>query len=189
MIDENPSFRLERFREHLERLFLREPKIFAHNSLLKNHPKIAVFSYENVPEEGYTTAITFGISEYENTNWIEGRPELCITVKSLDPDWTSVLGFIGVQFQSEVDFSYGEIIDLGEPISEESEMSAFFTFAPSIFSAEDTEINLHYYKINLVSLYPIYKEEINVIKKVGLKEFMFNTNYDMYSVNRPRITY
>jgi hypothetical protein len=75
-------------------------------------------------------------------------------------------------------------------ISEDSDMEAFFIFAPSTLDKEDY-LNIDIgadYKINIASLYPIYSDEIEVYEAIGLEKFWHHPDYDNYSVNRPHVT-
>lgn len=162
--------------------------MFAFDSVVKPLPPVASFNYLNVPKNGYFTFITYGVSEYNNPAWQEGRPELMLTVQSQDTSWAKILPYIGANMIQEYDFSYGEIIHFGSKISPDSDMSSFFVFAPSILDADDYDnIHLPNRTINLVALYPIYKSEADVINYVGLEKFMHHPEYDMYDVNRPVI--
>ncbi|KFF02249.1 suppressor of fused domain protein [Chryseobacterium luteum] len=185
---DNSKGRLQDFREYIERIFLQDPEIFAFDSAIKTCAPVASFNYENVPEKDYITSITFGVSEFNNPEWTEGRPELMLTVQSTDMNWGKALAFIGAELIEEYNFEYGEVIHFGDQISKDSKMTSFFVFAPSILESDDYEnIKIEDRNINLVALYPIYKEEEETIEAVGLEEFMNHPSYDMYSVTRAPI--
>jgi hypothetical protein len=181
--------RLERYIEHIEKIFLQEPEIFSFEPTSENSLGGTVFVYHDIPEPGYLTAVTYGLSLYPNKAWVNGRPELIMSVESTDMNWANVLGYIISSYEQQIDFSYGEIVNFGEQVSEDSKMDAFFIFAPSILESEDyLDIDVLEYKINLTGIYPIYSKEINTIETIGLEKFMKNPSYDMYSVNRPVIS-
>ncbi|GAB3635494.1 hypothetical protein GCM10027422_10840 [Hymenobacter arcticus] len=182
---DNAGYRLETYREYIEKIFLQEPELYALRSIVPGYPRIATFIYYNVPENKHITGITYGLSEYDNAAWIAGRPELIISVRSSDESWGRAAGLAAARFQMDSDFAYGTILDFEHPISSDSEMQAFFLFAPSILEPVDyTEVKLDYYTVNIVGLYPIYKEEISTIQKIGLERFMKHPDYNMFSVNR-----
>lgn len=163
--------------------------MYAYDSALEGLPPVATFNYENVPEEGYLTAVTYGVSEYDNPAWETSRPELMLTVASTDANWGRVLAFIGANMIDECDFGYGEIIHFRNQIAEGSDMTSFFIFAPSILDPEDaSDIKVQDRTLNFVAFYPIYEEEAYVIEEIGLQNFMEHPDYDMYSVTRPQIT-
>lgn len=149
------------------------------------HPRIAAFTYSDVLEEGYITGITYGLSEYDNPTWKDSRLELIISVQSTNEEWRITAGFAAARFQIDSNFAYGDILDFEQPISDDSQMQAFVLFAPSILDKSDYQsIVLDYYTVNLVDMYPIYKEEIATIKSIGLERFMHHSNYNMFSVTR-----
>ena len=180
--------RLERFIEHIEKVFLREPEIFHFEPASKSSLGGTVFVYHDIPEPGYLTAVTYGLSLYPNKAWINGRPELIISVESTDINWARILGYLVSSYEQQTDFSYGEIINFGEQISAESKMDSFFIFAPAILERKDfLDIDVLEYKINLTGIYPIYSNEIAKIDTIGLEAFMKHKNYDLYSVKRQAI--
>lgn len=185
---DNAGYRLETYREYIEKIFLQEPEIYAFRPVAPGHPRIATFVYSNVPEKEYITGITYGLSEYDNPAWVGGRPELIISVRSSDTSWGRSAGFAAARFQMDSDFAYGSILDFEQPISSDSDMQAFFLFAPAILDrSEYSNISLDYYRINIVGMYPIYKEEILTIKNIGLEKFVKHPDYNMYEVNRKKI--
>lgn len=180
--------RLERFIEHIEKVFLQEPEIFHFEPASKNSLGCSVFVYRDIPEPGYLTAVTYGLSLYPNKAWVDSRPELIILVESTDINWARILGYLVSSYELQVDFSYGEIINFGEQISTESKMDSFFIFAPSILERKDfMDIDILDYKIHLTGIYPIYSSEIETIDTIGLEAFMKDKKYDLYSVKRPAI--
>jgi hypothetical protein len=185
----NSQGRLQEYREYIEKIFLQEPEIFAYESVLSNYPPVASFNYLNVPEDNFLSSVTYGVSEFDNPLWTEGFPELTLTVQSTDLNWGKALAYIGANLIDQYDFQYGEIIHFGNKISKDSEMTSFFIFAPSILEPADYEnIKIESKNINLIALYPIYKEEAETIAAIGLEQFMNHPNYDMYSIKRPLIT-
>jgi len=180
--------KLERFAEHIGNVFLQEPEMFHFESVSNASFEGTVFVYRDIPEQGYLTAVTYGLSLYSNEEWTNGRPELIISVESTDTNWAKVLGFLVSSYEQQIDFSYGEIINFGDKISLDSEMDSFFIFAPSILERKYfMDIDVLEYKIHLTGIYPIYSSEIETIDTIGLEAFMKDKKYDLYSVKRPAI--
>jgi len=50
-------------------------------------------------------------------------------------------------------------------------MEGYFTFVPSFLQKEEYTITLPDKSVILTGLYPLYKEEIELFRKIGLKEF------------------
>jgi hypothetical protein len=182
----NPA---EKYLQHLDNIFQQEPLFFKNNSLIEGVPGVTSIVYKDIPEPGYITAFTYGLSLVNHPDWKFGRPELCISVESSRLDWAFALGYLANKLRGDCPFSYGQSIDFCQKISEDSEMDAFFIFAPSTLDREDyTNIDIGTdYKINIAGLYPIYADELEVYEKIGLKEFWHHPDFDNYSINRRRI--
>lgn len=179
----------EIYLEHLDRIFQQEPEFHKNESLIDGIPGVTAIVYKDIPEKGYTTALTYGLSLVKHPEWKYGRPELCISVESANLDWGKVVGYIANKLRGDCPFSYGQTINFGEKISEDSEMNAFFIFAPSTLDKEGY-LNIDVgtdYKISIAGLYPIYSDELETINEIGLEAFWHHPNFDNYSVKRKRI--
>lgn len=100
-----------------------------------------------------------------------------------------MVGFIANKLRGDCPFCYGQTINFGERISDDSEMDAFFIFAPSTLNSEDySNIDIgEDYKINIAGLYPMYSDELDIYSEIGLEAFWHHPNFDNYSVTRKRI--
>ncbi|MGY5610915.1 hypothetical protein ACXHJ2_22835 [Paenibacillus sp. ALE3] len=68
---------------------------------------------------------------------------------------------------------------LDEPISQESDMTGYFVFASAILEKEDSVIELPDKTTQLVGMYPLYKEEFNLMKRIGIKDKIFGITRTM----------
>lgn len=178
-----------RYLQHLDRIFQQEPEIYLEESKIPGLPGVTTFVYKDVPKKGYITGITYGLSLVEHPAWKYGRPELCVSVRSPSLQWARVAGYIANNLRGDCPFGYGQTINFGQRVSDDSEMDAFFIFAPSTLYREDHE-NIEIgagYKINIVGLYPMYAEEMKVYEEMGLEKFWHHEGFDNYSVKRGRI--
>ena len=181
---------VEKFMAHLDRIFQSEPEFFKEESETDGIAGVTSIVYKDIPEKGMITGITYGLSLGNHPDWKFGRPELIITVDSKDASWAQVAGYLANSLRGNCPFSYSNTINFREKISDESQMDAFLVFAPSILDKKDfanIDIGLNY-KINIAGLYPIYASEMEYIEKNGLEKFWKHPNFDMYNVNRKRIT-
>lgn len=181
---------IERYLEHLDNIFQQEPEFYKNESLIDGVSGVSSIVYKDIPEKGYITALTYGLSLVKHPDWKFGRPELCISVQSPNLDWGQVVGYIANKLRGDCPFCYGQTINFHEQVSDDSEMDAFLIFAPSTLEKSDysdIEIGTDY-KINIAGLYPIYSDEIKVYDKIGLEAFWHHPNFDNYSVTRQRIT-
>lgn len=179
----------EQYLNHLYQIFQQEPELYMEESLIEGVPGITTMIYRDIPKKGYTTAFTYGLSLIQHPAWKVGRAELCISVNSSHLDWAQAMGYIANKLRGDCPFSYGQVINFEEKISDDSEMDAFFIFAPSTIDKEDY---LHIdigadYKVSIASLYPMYSDEIEVYENIGLEKFWHHPNFDNYKVNRNKI--
>ncbi len=185
----NSKTSAEKYLRHLDHIFQQEPEFHKNESLIDGIPGVTAIVYKDIPEKGYTTALTYGLSLVKHPEWKFGRPELCISVESPNLDWGQVVGYIANKLRGDCPFTYGQTINFGEKISDDSEMNAFFIFAPSTLDKNDY-LNIDIgadYKISIAGLYPIYSEELETINEIGLEAFWHHPDFDNYSVTRKRI--
>lgn len=145
---------------------------------------IIIAQYSNIPEENHLTSFSFGLSSIQHKEWVASSPELIISVQSGDSSWALAMGEIVSRVNKDSLFEYGTILNFGETISDESEMSAFFIFANSLLDNDDAFILLSDRKVHFSQLYPIYDAEIAVIKAIGSEEFFFNRDVDFFNIKR-----
>ena len=150
-------------------------------------PTIYVFYFDDLPEKGFLTAITCGLSEARHPDWVSGAPELIITMKSYDHSWGFAAGYFASSFFGEKRFSYGDVFKVDDPLSDESEMNAFLLFAPSFLDQEQSKFVLPDRTVHLVGLYPIYDDEIAIYDRVGLEAFWHADGFEMDNPKRGRV--
>jgi len=178
---------VERYMEHLDRIFKKKPEFFQNESEIHGIAGVSTIVYRDIPEKGMVTGITYGLSLVKHPSWKLGRPELMITVDSKDISWAQVAGYLANGLRGDCPFSYGNTINFKEKISDESKMDAFLVFAPSIIPNKNDYINIDIgtdYKISIAGLYPIYSSEMKLIENWGLEKFWKHPGFDMYNVNR-----
>jgi hypothetical protein len=126
----NGNTPIEKYMEYLDEIFQVEPQFFMNESEIDGLQGVTSIVYENIPEKGMVTGVTYGLSLVEHEDWKFGRPELMITVDSKDIAWGQVIGFLANRLRGDCPFSYSNTINFRERISDESEMDAFLIFAP-----------------------------------------------------------
>ncbi|HZH15259.1 MAG TPA: suppressor of fused domain protein [Archangium sp.] len=148
---------------------------------------VAVAAYDDVPEDGYTTAFSFGLSDAVHPEWVNGRPELLISVRSKDHAWGLCMGEIVRNYRQESLFSYGTILHFRQRVADESPMTSFLIFASTLLDPEDIQLSLPDRKINLVQMYPIHEDEAEVVRQVGVEKFFWELGIDFDDVQRPSV--
>jgi hypothetical protein len=147
-------------------------------------PPLWVFIYHDLLGPRSVTAFTYGLSSEHHPQWAKGKPELVISVHSDDERWALAMGFLAKELRGECAFSYGQILRFGDRIIPGSDMSAFMVFAPCVLDEQQRHIVLSDRTINIVQLYPIYEDEIDLIQSGGVETLFENQDYEPYSVKR-----
>jgi hypothetical protein len=180
--------RIERYLAHLDALTAgtAEPRFLQLDSSLPATKGVVALTYTDLPEVGFLTALTYGLSLVGHSEWRAGKPELCINVRSHDDRWAWAAASVADQLRGRSSFAYGETINLGEPVSPESRLSSFVLFAPAVLDREDyLGIDVgDQLPINITGLYPIHGSERLWIHEHGLEAF-FKLSWDPFDVHRP----
>lgn len=181
-----PQDRCTKFLERLDAIFIAEPEFFPIDSKLADSPNLVCMVYRDIPEANHITGVTFGLSEIAHPAWRSRRPELIISVESTDIAWPLAVAEIASQLRGQCPFGYGDVIDFGRKISEESEMSAFLVFTPAILAPEASlgiDVGADQ-PLDITGIYPIYESERAVLAEIGLQQFWEHPNFDRYDVHR-----
>lgn len=163
----------------------REPRLLPVASTKPGVADVTVIVYDHVPEPGMTTGITYGLSIVDHPLWRITRPELCLTVATRDDVWMHAIGELAERLRGDCAFVYGSTVDVGTPITADTDMSAFVVFAPSVLDRADyesVEVGEND-RISIVGLYPVHESERRFILGHGLEEF-WNLGWDMHDVTR-----
>ncbi|MFE1774228.1 suppressor of fused domain protein [Streptomyces sp. NPDC059008] len=182
--------RVEKYLAHLDHLSGGvEPLFFPVESTKPGLPGVTTVVYQGMPED-LLTALTYGLSLAEHPEWRDGTPELCLSVRSTETAWAHAAGFLAEGLRGSCPFSYGNIIDFGEPVAAESDMTAFCVFAPSVLDREDyvgIDVGPRGHEghdtINIQGLYPIHEAERQFVTEHGLEAF-WRLEWDPYDVRR-----
>lgn len=183
----NKKTPVERYLEHLDRIFQKEPIFFRNESEIAGIAGVSAIVYQDIPNKGMVTGVTYGLSLVNHPDWKIARPELMITADSKDTTWAEVAAYLANSLRGNCPFSYSNTINFGSQIAKESQMDAFLVFAPSILTNKDDYLNIDIgasYKISIAGLYPIHASEIKLIENWGLEKFWKHPAFDMYNVNR-----
>jgi hypothetical protein len=125
--------------------------------------------YGDCPQPGTLLGFTFGISVVANPLWGGLRPELAICVDSGDPAWARALADIGDRVRTTSVFLPGDTIEIGEPVSEESEMDAFVLWH-QLLTDEEAILPLDGHEIVLVQAIPVHRGELDHIRRQSDRE-------------------
>jgi hypothetical protein len=165
-----------------------EPAITKIDSTHEGMRPVYVFTYRNWPQPDFITGFTFGLSESTHPDWKYGRPELMISVESLDHSWCEAIGYMAERLRGDCPFCYGLAINFCAEISDHSQMDAFLIFGPPHLDKSMQSVTLNDYTCNIAGMWPMYSTEIEIYNELGLEKFWHHDDWDPMNVNRPPIT-
>lgn len=168
----------EAFLDAIESLFGLADSIERFDADDNQSPPIHVFVYRDLPDEGWTTAITYGLSAAEHPDWRYGKPELMLCIDSKLDDWPRALGAFAAMFRSENSFEYGSVLTTDVPVAADTEMSGFVVFEPPLPDAVEEQIDLPNKVVHLRGMYPIHAKEVPLIRELGLEEFWHHPDFE-----------
>lgn len=147
-------------------------------------PRVAAFSFPDLPEPGLITGFTYGLSLAGHPEWRFGTKELAVTVASSSPHWPIAIALVAERLRGDCPFEYGSTITIGEPIADDTHMTAFAIFAPLFPTDGNEEIDVgDALPIGLTGCYPIYASEKDFISRHGLEAF-WKLEWDAFDVQR-----
>ena len=181
----------EDFANHVDALAGKPPANVYYQNLPDGTP-ISALVYNDVPQAGMLIGVTYGLSLLDNPAWTRGRPELLIGVRSTDHRWARAVGLLAVNL-TDCPFSYGNVLNFGQPITEESAMDHFVIFAPTLLDQQDFLNVLDAPEgapaqdvVNIAGIYPIHASEAAAINDGGMEAF-WKSGADLYDVTRPPV--
>jgi hypothetical protein len=120
--------------------------------------------YMDCPQPGTMLGFTFGISAVANHLWGGLRPELCICVDSEDARWAWALADIGDRVRTTSVFLPGDTIEVGETISDESEMTSFVLWH-QLLTEEEAILRIDDHEVVLVQAIPLHQSELDHLRR------------------------
>jgi hypothetical protein len=181
-----PKSNAEIFLDYLTDTFGQEETILVEEAA-DGGPRISMFVYRDLPEEGMITGVTYGLSLRAYPGWTASRPEMMISMESSDIAWLeAALGFTA-SFAGEKRFRYGDVFSCDGPLASDTQMDAVLIFGQSLLEVENAKIQLDGYSVHLSEFYPIYRSELPLYEELGLQEFWKHPGFGIYKPGRPRI--
>ncbi len=153
----------------------------------KKEPQIFISFYDDIPEEGYKTAYSFGLSSIKKSECGNTSPELLISVSDSDNSWGLAMGEIIKQCRYKCKFGNGDVFNFKSKISDNSDMSCFLVYANSLYEPGDEVAQFNDRTIKLLQFYPIYLSEMELISDKGVDYFIkkgIRLGVDMFDVTR-----
>lgn len=177
----------EIFLDYLNSVFGQEDTILQYPAA-DGGPKVSVFVYKNLPEPGMITGVTYGLSVLPHPDWKFGRPELIVSMKSLDTAWPFAAAYFAGEFRGLKRFSYGDVFTMDEPIAGDTEMNGFLVFAQGILDSQPPHLEMNGFNLSFYQLYPIHSSELALYNEIGLEAFWKHPGFDIDDPTRKPIT-
>lgn len=113
-----------------------------------------------------------------------------IAVRSDDDRWARAVALLATNLAGKCAFSYGDVLDFGQPVTEESAMTHFVLAPPSLLDRENY-LNVLGGRadlgpqevVNIQGVYPIHTSEAAAINAGRMAEF-WACGWDPYDVRR-----
>jgi hypothetical protein len=182
----NGGSRAERYLDRMTALARgREPRILPVESTRPGQKLVTALCFADTPEPGLMTGFTYGLSVARHPLWRFGRPELAITVQSADVGWPVAVAIMAERLRGDCPFEFGNTVNIGEPITAETEMTGFAIFAP-LFPEDKDDCRIEVgadLPIFIAGCYPIHRSEMDFITERGLEEF-WRLDWDPFDIRR-----
>ena len=102
----------------------------------------------------------------------------------MDNSWPLAMGELIRNGRHCCLFSYGMILNFGQPVSDESPIDCFLVYACTVLEKGDLTVLLPDRKVHLSQLYPVHQSEVAIIKDVGVERFVNQLGIDFFDVKR-----
>lgn len=144
--------------------------------------------YQNKPQDGFQTVVSYGVSQQVRFQKEAHRPEFCLCVESLHEAWALLPAWLGKQDSLPVQM--GSVVTFPGPLAPDTTMDALILLPVSVFEplqAYGLNLNGNDWKTELWQWYPIFQEEIPWIRSNGLDAFVNHEHWDPFAVDRPLV--
>jgi len=189
MIFKKPDFLkspLEHYRSQLEDILQERSSVFREKSVKKKLPFVYNLVFPRT-ESRPLMSFSYGLSFASHPDQ-HNKVELYLQINSEDMAWAHVVGYLTNQLRGDCPFNSGEIIRLGQKISEESELNAFVVINSDLtLFPERIKDGRKSTGVQLVELLPIYEQEVLTIQKLGLAEFINQLKFSKLDPKRKAI--
>ncbi|MER8091798.1 suppressor of fused domain protein [Streptomyces goshikiensis] len=170
--------RFDRYCELLDSLTGATPVISDVEPRVAADGPVRAISYIGVPEPGFATGFTYGLSLSSHPDWGSRGRELSITVRSDDVEWSRVPARVVAALRGICPFNSGQVLGYVEPYVEGSTMNSIVLAEPAaecgsgLFDLSRDEVDSKRRDlVEIVGAYPIYSSE---------REFVYSHGFDAF---------
>ncbi|MFB6979140.1 suppressor of fused domain protein [Streptomyces scopuliridis] len=178
MVNHDTLDRFDRYCELLDSLTGAKPVISDVEPRVAGDGPVRAVSYIGVPEPGYVTGFTYGLSLSSHPDWGSRGRELSITVRSDDVEWSRVPARVVAALRGICPFNSGQVLGYMEPYVEGSAMNSIVLAEPAVECGSGLldlgrgEVDAKRRDlVEIVGAYPIYSSE---------REFVYSHGFDAF---------
>ncbi|MFF3659122.1 suppressor of fused domain protein [Streptomyces olivochromogenes] len=188
----NDPDRLTRFVERLGTMVGAEPDIQAVPPRELGDGEVFALVFADVPEPGFVTGFTYGLSPWQRAHGQPPARELCITMRSRDQAWARVPALTVAALRGLCPFSPGSVIGYMKPYVAGSGLSSLVLAGPAPALALPEAIDLADSDatpedlVRIVGAYPIHASEREAIRFWG-PATVWDSRWDPYDPARPAV--
>ncbi|MFI6096592.1 suppressor of fused domain protein [Lentzea sp. NPDC051213] len=183
------SDRLSRYRERLDSLTGAEPVVSSFDPREAADGLVLALAYIGVPEPGYVTGFTYGLSLVRHADWGQAGRELSITVRSDNVEWASVPARIIAGLRGLGSFGLGHVLGHVGPYVSDSQMSSIVLAGPAVPAEGVVDLGDDERGGDLVEIagvYPIHAAEREFVYSRGF-DALWNLEWDRFDPSRESV--
>jgi hypothetical protein len=182
--------RLGRFMERLRTRFGAEPDVEEVPPRVPGDGRVFALVCSGVPERGFVTGFTYGLSPFRRAKGQAPVRELCITMRSADPRWAKVPAITVAALRGVCLFDPGMVIGYKRPYVPPSRLNSLVLAlpAPGLGLADPIDVAVQGADagelIEIVGAHPAYPSERTAVHADGLG-VLLASGADLYDPDRP----
>jgi hypothetical protein len=134
--------------------------------------------YTDVPDKGYITGFTYGLSRADAIGGSDANIELCLTVRSADHEWGMLPARMVAALRGRFAFSVGRAVSYFRTFAEETAMTDLVLAPPvlpqlsdGLVLGDESPRGDRPDLIRFIGVYPIYESERDFVYASGFNAF------------------
>lgn len=180
---------LSQYIEYLNEKTRKEPELIGIESSHSDLDMLYLVVYDDFPVKGTNTAFTYGLSAAAHTEWVNEKPELSMVLNNGNREYFQSMGYLTEWQRADHAFKSGSLFRFGRPIASHTFMDSFLVFDQVSEVMQDmASVSFAQLNIRINGLYPLYHDEIPMIKQVGIKKFFGLKEFHPYDASRPDLS-
>jgi hypothetical protein len=149
-------------------------------------PPVYALFYDHWPQPGILTAFTLGGGLGLHADQVDAHVELVLSLATTDMRWGLAAAHLVENCRAHDVIDVGTTLDMGEPLSIESPMSAFLVTEPHHWSAPP-RLRVGERTVTLFEAHPIYPSELERFRQGGREQLQQRLLGPTYDPKRPPV--